>query len=285
MIDLSINFTGDEGEVGSLGYRVESSNFCQKWFRKLKRIHRLPPSPGDSNLSIKMDPSPSRVLAMLQEVCDIAAEEPVSIDITRQDQLNWLHEHFFEKMQHIFVEKALPWDPLHRLHREIHRTEDLNHGKSQLNGIEIGWAQREGPMMEICNCHDYYDRQGLKVGNLYMMWSELGKWPTKYHLDGEPNDQNRFNQLSRPNIHHRAKFICTTRDLHIQPFNQEFLDWFQRYRIGWLAHHNLSDWSPHDEQSGVLLARPVESIDLEEFFREHHTFHSITIGPHKKTTI
>ncbi len=279
MIDLSINFTNTQGDVGSLDYRVEKNDFCQKWLRKLKRIYRVPPSLGDSNLSIKMDLSPSRVLAMLREVCDIAGEKPVSIDITRQDHLNWLHEHFFEKMQQIFVDKALPWDPLYRLHREIHRTEYLNHGLSQLNCIEIGWAQSEGPMMEVCNCHDYYDRGSLKAGNLYMMWSELGKWPTRYHLDGEPDDQNRFNQLSRPNIHHRAKFVCATRNQHIQPFSQEFLDWFQRYRTGWLAHHNLSDWSPHDEQSGVLLARPVKDMNFEQFLLEHHTFHSITMGP------
>lgn len=216
---------------------------------------------------------------MLQEVCHIAAAEPVSIDISRQDQLNWLHEHLYEKMHQIFVDKALPLDPLYRLHREIHRTEYLNHGKSQVDVIEIGWDQREGPLMEVCNCHDHYDRRGLSAGNLYMMWSELGKWPTRYHLDGEPNDQERFNQLSRPNTHHRAKFTCATRDLHITPFSKEFLTWFERYRAGWLAHHGLSDWSPHDEQGGVLLARPVEYMDFENFFRVYHTFHSITMGP------
>ena len=272
-----LEFINDQQNIDSIEYVLTENNFSQRWFNKIKKIYRVPPSLGDSYLDCRLDRSPSRVNELLEKICRVTGTEFKKIDITNQQDLNHAHQNFYENLHKLFVEKRLELDLLYQLHMEIHRTESINSGKEFVNFISVGWAHREGPLIEEHPAQKYYSKQAVKAGNLYARWSELGKLPTIYYRDREPDDQNRFNALSKPNLHHRAKFEIAIMDRELQPFSQDFVDWFTPYKEGWLKHHGLDDWQPHDEQTGVALAEPKTAKDYESFFKIYTKFHRIIL--------
>lgn len=276
-MEFCLEFQDHQQNINSIDYVLKENDFSHRWFNKLKKIYRVPPSIGDSNLDCSIDRSPSRVNELLEKVCHLIGVEFKKIDITKQQDLNLTHQNFFENLHQIFSEKRLDFNLLYRFHLEIHRTENLLSGKTYNTTINIGWAEKEGLLMEKYPVQSHYSKEGLKAGCLYNFWSELGKHPTAYFKDKEPNDQSRFNTLSKPNLHHRAKFGIAITNCPIKPFSQNFIDWFALYKEEWLKHYKLNDWQPYDEQSGVLLAEPKISKDYESFFKLYTKFYRIVL--------
>jgi hypothetical protein len=96
----------------------------------------------------------------------------------------------------------------------------------------------------------------LQAGDLYVVWSELGKTPFRYWQSGEPNDIKRLCELSKPWLKLRPRILIALEDidmmdaLRTEPIDQ-FEAWWANYRSDWETHWNVSDWTL-EKMCGVL---------------------------------
>lgn len=254
-----------------LDFKLIESPISMKWFKKLQHLHRLPLSDSHSVYQPWPDTNRYEIKSLHEEFCRAVKIEFEILDYSRQGNLNLLHE-LYEQHHDLAVD--IHPDILYKFHRAIHETQNLNL-KIQYDNLEFGWGTLEGPLEQKINMNIYYS-DILKHGNLYLKWSELGKLPFQYFSDGEPNNQTRFNALAKPNQTLRAKFSLQLSENKFQ-FTNEFNDWFEKYKTGWLSHHGIDDWRAIDEISGVHVAEPLQDIDLEKFISKYPYFEKIEL--------
>jgi hypothetical protein len=256
-----------------LCFSLIDSAISHRWFRKLKHIHKAPLSDTDSQLLLEPDANRADIQALHEEFCKLAEINFEPLDYNRQENLNLLHG-LYEQNHDRLTNKDNGF--LYKFHQAIHTIEFRKSNKKKFNSLSFGWQNLEGPLMETINMQENYCKN-LSIGNLYVKWSELGKLPSQYFADGEPNDQTRFNTLAKPNKTLRAKFSLQLFDDKFQ-FTDEFNVWFKKYKTGWLSHHGIDDWQYIDEVGGVHVAEPLQDIDLEEFISKYPNFEKIELS-------
>jgi hypothetical protein len=255
-----------------LSFNLIESPISLRWFKKLRNIHRLPLSDTDSQLLLHPNPNRFDIKLLHEEFCRLAKIHFEPLDYTSQDSLNLLHGFYEQHHDHLV---GIDSDCLYNFHQAIHNIE-LSKSINKFNYLNFGWEKLEGPLMERINMQQHYSKI-LKNGNLYLRWSELGKLPSEYFRDNEPNDQSRFNILSKPNKTLRAKFSLQL-SLSSFQFTEEFNSWFKDYKESWLSYHGINDWKPIDEIGGVHVAEPLQEIDLENFVLAYPNFKKIELN-------
>ena len=256
-----------------LNFLAIDSPMAVRWLNKLKHIHKLPISETDSRLGLLPLENKLDVGKIHKKFCEVSSIPYRSVDYSKQDDLNELH-----KLYENHHDTVVDIDPgvLYSFHQAIHLKEAIVN-KTEFTSLEFGWGEREGPLMERMNMNQHYS-DTLAPGNLYIKWSELGKTPFRYFSDGEPNDQHRFNTLSKPNKTLRPKFSLQVDAVKISPFTEKFATWFENYKRGWLEHHGIDDWQPKDEESGVHVAEPVEKYNVKDFINTYPNFEKIELS-------
>jgi len=262
---------GNSQNHHDLDFFLIDSDIAYRWFKKLRHIHRLPISDTDSRLLLQPDKNKYDIKIIHEEFCQVAGITFNLLDYNNQINLNFLHQLYEQYHDRLVANNA---DCLYRLHMAIHNIENLKN-IDKFSSLSFGWGEKEGPLMERMNMHEHYS-DILKNGNLYVKWSELGKLPSQYFIDGEPNDQSRFNILSKPNNTLRSKFSLQTSIKNFQ-FTEEFNSWFKNYKTGWLTYHGINDWLPIDEMGGVHVAEPLQEIELEDFVLTYPDFKKIEL--------
>lgn len=235
-------FKDNNNQEIDLDYQLHDSIVAEKWFKKIKHLKNVP---IDIIESKQCDVSDLKTI--YNEFCVFAGIKPVEFELIDQPLLNEFHRLYEET--HKVLSKKQHNEILYKFHHSIHFHEP--HGKS--DQLVVGWGIKEGPLTEKFNCNEYYENN-IEKNNIYLPWSELGKKPTTYWQDKEPNDQTRVNNLCKPHITFRAKFFIATKNIIPKKFDNSFKKWFKEYKDSWLIHHNIKKWEETDEYSAPLLA-------------------------------
>lgn len=266
---FQIIFQNIKGQTQEVNYELVDTELNHRWFNKLKAIHKCTPDIYDSNLTFEYIERES-LQETYEKFCKRLGILYKDLDLSDQKNLNYLHE-LYEKNNNNISD-----DIVYAFHCAIHYAERLINGNKNRQTLDVGWGTKEGPLLSHYNCQKYYSQEKINAGDIYLAWSELGKKPSRYFHDGEPNNQNRFNQLCKPNITHRPKFKIYKESYSYVPFNNDFMQWFKNYKLDWLSKYDLEDWQPHDEQGGVLLAK-AKNKHCKDILSQYPTFHSIQI--------
>lgn len=226
-------------------YRLHDSELATKWFKKIKHLQNIPIDPVTSH---QVDFS--NLKDIFEQFCQYANLDTPMIDFEsiRQKDLNALHKIYEDN--HDRLSRLKDNSILYKFHQAIHKRENPTALKGK---IPVCWGIKDGPLTQNMDKQPLYEKN-IKKNNIYLPWAELGKTPYQYWTDKEPNDQDRFNALSKPHTTFRAKFFIATEDTNPRSFDPKFVEWFSRYKQGWLQHHNISKWENIHEDSAALLA-------------------------------
>ena len=233
-------------------YRLHDSIVADKWFKKIKHLKNITIDSIESELV-----DLNNLKNIYQEFCRFAEITPVDFQKINQNLLNHLHQ-IYEQL-HGTLSKRKNNSVLYKFHHSIHFHESENN--KELEKINVGWGVKEGPLTEHFYCNQYYE-PALVKNNVYLPWAELGKTPLSYWKNAEPNNQARFNELSKPHITFRPKFFVATKNIKPTNLRDSFVDWFDHYKQSWFEHYNISKWNHIDEYSAPLLAVANHQEDL-----------------------
>ena len=236
-------------------YIVDDSALADKWFKKIKHISNIPHDPIESDTVDVSD-----LVGIYEEFCQFAELEPIEIENIDQQVLNKLHRIYEE--EHERLSKIKGNEILYKFHHSIHRNE--NKPDSENDSIIVGWGIKEGPLTQQFNCHPFY-ADSIERNKIYLPWSELGKKPLEYWRDKEPNDQQRFNQLSKPHLTFRPKFFIALYDATPQAFDNDFVEWFSKYKKQWCDVHGINDYKEKHQYSAPVLAHTDYNDSLDGF--------------------
>ncbi len=234
-------------------YRLNESVIAANWFRKIKHLKDLPIDPVESYMSDLSD-----IESLYRQFCDYAQiPKEVKWNILDQDVLNELHKVY--ESHHSTLVNVPNNEIMYRFHKSIHYHEIGGNPKK----IVVGWGINEGPVSYDFLCNNFY-ADAVKKNNLYLSWIELGKRPSDYYANREPESQERINELCKPHITFAANFFITHED-KTGKFTQDFIDWFAPYKKSWCEKYGLDDWTAKDEYSAPLLAIAEHDFDLSDF--------------------
>jgi len=236
----------------AVDYRVHETELAEKWYAKIKHLSKVPFEPNDSGMGDLFD-----IHGIYKEFCDFSGIEHEPFDKINQKICNKLHKLFED--HHDKLSCVPNNNILYKFHNSVHAHED---SKDTDTGTLTGWGVYEGPLTHDFNCGDFYEETILQ-NNLYLPWAELGKKPLTYWKNKEPNDQSRFNALAKPHMTFRALFKVATRNKLPSALDTAFLQWFEKYKPGWLQHHKIDKWDEIDEGSAPLLATTDYKGDLQ----------------------
>lgn len=236
-------------------YILHDSTLAVKWFQKIKHLSKIPHDPIESETVDVSD-----LVGIYKEFCQFAELEPIEIGDIDQQVLNTLHKIY--EGHHGKLSKKRGNDILYKFHHSIHHNEDKPNSKK--NSIMVGWGTKEGPLTQQFLCHQFY-ADSIERNQIYLPWAELGKKPFVYWKNKEPNDQQRFNQLSKPHLTFRPKFFIALHDSTPQAFDTDFVKWFSKYKKQWCDAHGINDYEEKHQYSAPVLAHTDYSDSLDGF--------------------
>jgi hypothetical protein len=158
------------------------------------------------------------------------------------------------------------------LHEHIHLCEQ--HGRSPSNYLitEIDYREKGGLLEKKFNTEWLtWGSTTVAPGDVYMAWSELGKTPYSYWLDGEPHDIDRICELAKPWLVLRPKFFIVFD--HIDFFaiksTQQFDEWWQLYHDDWCRHWKVPGWSIKDICTVNVIGKIADVSAMESLLDQH----------------
>lgn len=189
-------------------------------------------------------------------------EMGISIDssrLTEQAYLNDLHQQYEQRFP---VDRNTDW---HKFHEIIHAHEHLaNNTKSP--DFVIVYNNIGGPLQ--CEFHRQWLKQfgtvNIDSGSCYVSWSELGKHPTAYWKNKEPDSINRICELAKPWLTLRPKFHIALTDRIDMPtveVIESFSNWFAPYKDAWCEHWGLTDWTL-EEMFQVIKIGTIDNVSI-----------------------
>lgn len=236
--------------VAECHYTLHESVIASNWFRKIKHLKDVAVDPVESYMVDLSD-----INSLYNEFCDYAQiSKDIDISIIDQDVLNKLHRVY--ETHHATLVNYPNNEILYKFHKSIHYHEE---GESSQK-IVVGWGKKEGIVSYNFLCNPFYENS-VKKNNLYLSWTELGKRPSDYYFNGEPNSQERINELCKPHITFGANFFVSHKDKNAK-LADEFVQWFKPYKKLWCEKYGLEDWTDKDEYSAPLLAVADHDYDL-----------------------
>lgn len=261
---FKIFFTDSENNKIDVDYVLDDNVVAQKWFAKIKHLHKIPINRSESNMTEEND-----LANAYFEFCKYAGIDTEQFDFENSTQAERNQLHDLYEFHHDRLTGTDGNDALYRFHKAIHR-KDINIFE-RVSGHYISWGIKEGPLTEKFLCNPFYAPE-IKKNHIYAPESELGKTPHQFWEHNELGDQQRFNRVSKPHITLRARFHIAEADQQPKEFSQEFIDWFEQFKTGWFEAHNITEWRPIDEQTGVLVGHTDCKLDL-------HNMHFYSIKP------
>jgi hypothetical protein len=212
---------------------------------------------------------------LYNNLVDSAKKLNIDIDVaqlTDQSYLNALHKMYelgYNKGSNVWLE----------YHEMIHSIESANHTsiRDVPDEVIVNFREKAGLLEKPFN-RDYlkYGEQKVVAGTCFCRWGELGKIPSHYWKDGEPDDTKRICQLAKPWTVLRPSFIIALEDMNFElslESRREFNLWFANHKQAWMQHWNLESWT-EDEMSLVI---PIGQIkDVLAFANKIHSGKFIT---------
>jgi hypothetical protein len=239
------------------------------WIKKIKHLCNIKIDPIETS-GIKF----KKIEDQHKKFCKLAEIEFKKLNYNTQEDFNYLHE-LYEK-HHDKLSKKKENEDLYMFHHAVHNAVHEKGLQKSNKNFFIGWGIKEGPLTTNFKCNQFYSSK-IKKNNLYLPWTELGKKPLTYFKTHEPDNIERFIQLAKPHITLRPKFMIARYEEVENHLPEDFNIWFNKFKNKWLSYHELNDWKEQDEFSAVLLASPINNIDIDRIISNYPTFHSISI--------
>ena len=183
----------------------------------------------------------------------------IDIDISRCLRLDQTYYNLIHKIYEDNYNGNPTWLDFHE---HIHMCEKY---KRQSSGaLYLDWREKAGPLIKKIN-KDLYTDLTTKItnGDVFTMWSELGKPPYQYWKDGEPNNIKRICELAKPWDKFNPVLCVAMQDvdlldnIDVNSFNQ----WWAPYQQDWCKHWGIKKWSLQDMR-GVLVYGTIDNIEL-----------------------
>lgn len=202
---------------------------------------------------------------LYSELIKSAEKLNVKIDISQlgdQQYLNMLHK-IYESQ---YNKGANTWLQFHEMIHAIESLTNIDHHPIS-DEMTINFRDRAG-LLEKSFDYKYlqYAVQSVSQGTCYCRWAELGKVPTQYWLDGEPDDIQRLCQLAKPWTMLRPSFIIALADLEFAlsiEQQQKFSMWFSRHQQAWLDYWKLPSWNLTDMSSVIPIGQVINLDQLK----------------------
>ena len=189
-----------------------------------------------------------------------------------QKILNYLHEVY---------EKNYDGNSLWlKFHEQIHRCETKNLKKTSLN---LEWREKGGLLNSKIekSMIDEYGTTKLKCGDLFVSWSELGKLPFDYWLDGEPDDINRLCELARPWVILRPRLKVYLEDYDTLAdkiaFKDDFNKWWEQFKDQWCSHWGLDEYNLATQFKVIKIGKIHETNFLIDNLKKHNNPKKISL--------
>jgi len=202
--------------------------------------------------------NPSTIVEDLKQYAD---QIELTLDVARCTEQEYLNE-----LHRIFELTVLKTDSWLLFHETLHLLEILNNSNSFMlhNVAIINHRDKTGPLDKPFDINLLNEgTQFVKKGTCYCDWSELGKQPHRYWIDGEPNNLQRICELAKPWTTLRPRFSIALEDIDFtlpKSFENDFISWWKPYEQEWLTHWNLPKWTTQDMIT-VLPFGTINNVD------------------------
>jgi hypothetical protein len=187
----------------------------------------------------------------LTQLVQAAKTFDIPVDVNR------LHDQSYLNYLHTLYENGYNGNPdWLQYHEGIHLLELLINGicKSTVN---LGYKEKAGPLKrnytydELSTCQIQFS-----AGDCFVEFNELGKIPYHYWADNEPDDIQRFCELSKPMLSLNFKITVALQDINAMPADvDKFNSWFSQYKSTWCQHWNIPDWTMEQMMGGMLIGK------------------------------
>ena len=250
-MDIFLTVVDTKNTLKTLQYKLLDNPIATEWAGKIRRLQNVP---LDSNYTGKnfqkftVEQCEKDILRIAENFIEIKTLLANGID---KKALNETHSWLVRKQ---YSEEYKDKQELHTLHRLVHAWEDKKIDFAS-DFFSVGWGIKEGP-------YDYYERN-LKVGDLYLDWSEFGKKPHTWFMDGASTNTQDFFQQCFPHKTFRAKFgVCVKNPK--QQFDEGFKWWWQNsFQQAWIGKYG-SDWNELKEFGAIPLATTNEYVEFNK---------------------
>ena len=212
--------------------------------------------------------NPYMMSLSIQRLIDQAQMLGIEIDRQRcvvgnQAYFNFLHGIF---------EKNYDGNPVWLdFHENIHICEQRQNTHQFLN---LNFREKGGLVEKPFNL-DWLNASTTKIaaGDVFLVWSELGKTPYSYWCDREPNDIDRINELCKPWLKLRPKICMSLEDYDYTTTCDEFDSWWEKYHDAWCRHWQIAKWNLVDMESKLIIGKmsDTELHKLQNLLRNGET--------------
>jgi hypothetical protein len=227
------------------------SEYIEKSFRHLQHLP-IPFHIFDHLTYYKKDKE-----LLYSTLVDSAKKLNINVDVsqlTNQTYLNSLHKIYelgYNKGSNIWLE----------FHEMIHAIESITNTDTHPipNEMIINFRDLAGPLEKPFD-RNYleYAVQLVTKGTCFCRWGELGKIPSQYWLDNEPDDTQRLCQLAKPWTVLRPSFVIALDDIDFSLSSdqqQKFNSWFDKHKQIWIQYWKLSSWTESEMYSVIPIGK------------------------------
>ena len=184
----------------------------------------------------------------------------LDINIDRQQ----LTDQFYLNSLHKIYEQQYNGNPRWlEFHEAIHMIEQVSSSTVPPVGIsygaDAGLLNVDYSYEELQTCQSTF-----AAGDCFVSFSELGKSPYSYWIDGEPNDFNRLIELSKPMIRLHFKISIALTDINRLPSEEKqskFETWFAPYKQKWCDHWGIPNWTITQMRGGIKVGT-IDNVAL-----------------------
>jgi hypothetical protein len=253
--------TDNQNNDHQISYQLADNPIAHSWFKKLKKIYRVP---LDKNYTTFVDVNITEQQLSAEIIDDIKLlNEKINLsypikEILTAEDCNRLHAITVDQQYNYSTDIR---EIFHHMHKKLHVLETVIYKKRD-SWLSAGWAEKEGLLKTTFDKDPYQYYVSGKLGNLYLTWTEFGKTPYGFWKDKDTDTADHFFKTCKPHLTFRVQFSLCINEINNYNFEQEFENWFDKYRKKWQELYNTS-WTPIQHYGGILLAEPTIQINFE----------------------
>ena len=257
-MDIFLTVLDKKQKLKTIKYALIDNPVAKKWVEKIRRLQNVPLDSnytGDNFQKFTIEQCEKDILSIAENFIEVKTLLENGID---KKALNETHSWLVRKQ---YSDEYRDRQELHTLHRLVHAWEDKTIDFAS-DFFSVGWGIKEGLLQTDFEVDPYeYYEQDLKIGDLYLDWSEFGKKPHTWFIDGASTNTQDFFQQCFPHKTFRAKFgVCVRKSK--QNFDEGFEWWWKNsFQQAWIGKYG-SDWNELKEFGAIPLATTNEYFEF-----------------------
>jgi hypothetical protein len=255
--NIALEFKTHTGSTLVVNYTLADNPVAHEWYEKIKLLQ---------NQGLKIDQEfTSDAYGSLQSYTWYKQQLDKTIDWVNQNTGYFIvkKDRYDQTelcaMHDIYVD--MTQDPLclahpetYQLNKYIHCVEFTVNGNKHPGYFAISWGLNDGVTMQSTDQNFYrHYTTNLIPGNMYLYWAEIGKRPTEYWRDNDPENLENFLNVTCP--HHSWSAHCKINIKGSWNVETKFWQWFETYRQPFLSKWGLTEWTELHETGAVELAQ------------------------------